>query len=62
MLMKTKDYKKLTVHECDYCWHSTSKCRSKKCTHYKKAVKSFLKNRKKEEKLLYNYLSHDTAE
>lgn len=53
--MKTNSYKKLTTKECAWCDYYGTKCRkNKKCTYYKKLIKSSLKNRKKQNNLLYN--------
>jgi hypothetical protein len=53
--MKTTSYKKLTTKECAWCDYYGTKCRkNKKCTYYKKLIKSSLKNRKKQNNLLYN--------
>lgn len=52
--MKTTSYKKLTTKECAWCDYYGSKCRkNRKCSHYKKLIKTSMKNRRKEHKLLY---------
>lgn len=50
--MKSNSYKKLTTRECTWCDYA--KCRkNKKCSFYKKLVKTHMKNRKKQNKLMY---------
>ena len=53
--MKTNSYKKLTAKECTWCDYYGTKCRkNKKCSFYKKLIKTSMKNRRKQNKLLYN--------
>ena len=55
--MKLTTYKTTTTNECRYCGYRSSKCRKNRvCSHYKKAVKTYLKNRKKANKLLDKYM------
>ena len=52
--MKTKAYKKLTTKERAWCDYYGSKCRkNKRCSFYKKLIKTSMKNRKKVNSLLY---------
>lgn len=55
IIMKTNFYKKLTTKECVWCDYYGAKCRkNKKCAYYKKLIKTSMKNRKKQNKLLYS--------
>ena len=53
-IVKSNAYKKLTTKECAWCDYYGTKCRkNRKCSFYKKLIKTSMKNRRKQNKLMY---------